>query len=107
MKKLKLLIGLTGVLALLALATGCKNSPEDIEKNGTSEPENGEVVTSQTGSIEGKVVYQEGVTDFSGIDVYLEKLDSKGRSASVTETEEKGRAANIFFASTVTAKDGS
>ena len=107
MKKLKLLIGLTGVLALLALATGCKNSPEDIEKNGTSEPENGEVVTSQTGSIKGKVVYQDGVTDFSGIDVYLEKLDSKGRSASVTEAEEKGRAANIFFASTVTAKDGS
>ena len=53
------------------------------------------------------LAYQEGVTDFSGINVYLEKLDSKGRSALVTETAEKGRAANIFFASTVTAKDGS
>lgn len=107
MKKLKLLMGLAGVLAFLVLAAGCKNSLEDIEKNGTSDSGNGGAVTSQTGSIKGKAVYQEGVTDFSGIDVYLEKLDSKGRSASVTETAEKGRAANIFFASTVTAKDGS
>ena len=107
MKKLKLLMGLAGVLAFLVLVAGCKNSLEDIEKNGTSDSGNGGAVTSQTGSIKGKAVYQEGVTDFSGIDVYLEKLDSKGRSASVTETAEKGRAANIFFASTVTAKDGS
>ena len=38
-----------------------------------------------SGVISGKVVYQEGVDDFSGIEVFLEKLDSNGISASIVQ----------------------
>ena len=100
MKKLKMLFGLAGMIIVLAMATGCENN---FDNNGTGESG----TENQTGVIKGKVVYQEGVTDCSGINVFLEKLDTKGRSASISESAEKGRASNVFYASTVTAKDGS
>ena len=62
-----------------------------------------------SGVISGKVVYQEGVDDFSGIEVFLEKLDSNGISASIVQTASTGRAAatSAYYASTVTDSDGS
>ncbi len=68
MKKFKMLLGLAGMIIVLAIATGCKNNVDN--NRGTSEPG----VTNQTGVIKGKVSYLNS-TDCSNILVSIEKTD--------------------------------
>ena len=105
MKKLFKVVSIISVLAMILAVAGCKNNPD--EKAYSDSVKEHEKVEN-TGVIKGKVTYQAGVTDCGGIDVFLEKLDSSKRSATVTDSAEYGRAANtVFYASTKTESDGS
>ena len=102
MKKLLRVVSAISLLAFALVVAGCKNNPDE-KAYSDNVKEN-----VNNGVIKGKVVYQTGVTDCSGIDVFLEKLDSSKRSATVTESAELGRAANtVFYAKTETKSDGS
>ena len=100
MKKFKFL-GVLAITALLFTLLGCP-SP-----SGAS---SGDDTSSAKGVISGKVIYENAGTnaDFSGINVYLEKLEEGNRSAAISASVLSGRAATAaYYASTVTASDGS
>lgn len=104
------MLKVAGVLAAFAMAlifTGCpgsaNNAFSDPSKTGGSSQEE-----SKNGVITGKILYQDGVEDCSGIDVFLEKLSSDGRSAAIDASYSSGRAATAtFYKITETAEDGS
>ena len=86
--------------AMALMFTGCQG----MEGPGESKP-----ITSNegTGSISGKAIYQEGVSDYSGITIVLERLAAENRSAAVSQSFLTGRAATSVFSNTVTKTDGS
>ena len=79
MKKLVKVAMALGAFAMALMFSGC----QDMAGPGDSKP-----VTSNegTGSISGKAIYQEGVSDFSGITIVLEKLAAENRSAAVSQS---------------------
>ena len=100
MKKLVKVAMALGAFAMALMFSGC----QDMAGPGDSKP-----VTSNegTGSISGKAIYQEGVSDFSGITIVLEKLAAENRSAAVSQSFFSGRAASSVFRNAVTKADGS
>lgn len=89
---------LAGVILMLAMLFGFLGCEQLAGLKKEAEP--------AKGSISGKVTFQSGVTDFSGINVFLEKLDSTGRSLVLAEGNAKTDG-NSYYASTTTAADGS
>lgn len=100
MKKLVKVAMALGAFAMALMFLGCQG----MEGPGESKP-----ITSNegTGSISGKAIYQEGVSDYSGITIVLERLAAENRSASVSQSFLTGRAATSVFSNTVTKADGS
>ena len=100
MKKFKFL-SVLAITSLIFTFLAC-SSPNSTTK--------GDDTNSAKGVINGKVVYENAGTntDLSGINVYLEKLEEENRSAAISASALSGRAATAaYYASTVTASDGS
>lgn len=115
MNKIKFFCVLASVILLLSFV-GCSHSnSESSSVNDTTQTkeENKEIneeIIEITGVIKGKVIYENAGTDadFSGINVYLEKLEEENRSATLSTSALSGRAATaIYYASTITDTDGS
>ena len=100
MKKMVKVAMALGAFAMALMFLGCQG----MEGPGESKP-----ITSNegTGSISGKAIYQEGVSDYSGITIVLERLAAENRSAAVSQSFLTGRAATSVFSNTVTKVDGS
>ena len=91
----KLFSFLSASILMLAIFTGCDNL-------------NNTVPDEASGLIKGKVLYQDGITDSSGIPVFLDKLDDSGRALSFMNYSQNSRAADAsYYKSTVTNNDGS
>ena len=99
MKKLKMFLGLVGIISILAMSISCNNGVNPEDNSGKSEPG----VASQTGSIKGKVLYSNS-NDSSDILVCVEKTNG-GVAQSVRELARSAVARSSFITKKA-SKDG-
>ena len=99
MKKLKMFLGLVGMISILAMSISCNNGVNPEDNSGKSEPG----VASQTGSIKGKVLYSNS-NDSSDILVCVEKTNG-GVAQSVRELARSAVARSSFITKKA-SKDG-
>lgn len=71
------LLGLAGIITILAMSVGCGDNPGGILPGGGNDNPDNPVVPVDNGKISGKVLFQEGITDHSDISVSLFKLEDR------------------------------
>ncbi|MCR4952534.1 MAG: InlB B-repeat-containing protein [Treponema sp.] len=110
MKKFLFIFGVLSSIFMLSLFTGCEGLTLDQITgliNGETNPDDsGSEETTASGTIKGKVLYQDGISDCSGIEVFLDKLDSSNRSLAFLNSQNLARAASYYKTAT-TNSDGS